>query len=229
MQPIQSVNAGNTGTNATGGTQLLGKDDFMQLLIVKLQNQDPLKPMEDEDFIAQLASFSSLEQMNNIAGAVSQANDLSFLQMQALNNAMAAGFVGKDVKASYSTIFVEEGATPRISYTLEQHAEQVTIRIKGSDGQTVATLKESNVGVGPHTVEWDGRDSLGNKVASGEYTIAIEAVGATGETVSPKLSLVGTVDAVIYRDGLSYLRVGDMEIPLGDITAIGEQGVFDED
>ncbi|MEW5993976.1 MAG: flagellar hook assembly protein FlgD, partial [Candidatus Zixiibacteriota bacterium] len=230
MDSIQSVsNTSSTSQNSTGGVSTLGKDEFLQLLVTKLQNQDPLRPMEDEDFIAQLASFSSLEQMCNIAEAVAESNDLDFLQMQALNNAMAAGFVGKDVKASYSSIYVEEGSSPRISFTLSQHAEEVIIGIKDAQGVTVATLTGGDLGSGPHTIEWDGCDSAGNRVPDGQYTVEAEAVDVSGSAFTPELALAGTVEAVIYRDGLSYLRVGSVEIPLGDVTAIGERGAFNDD
>ena len=95
ISPIPTDSRGNE--IKTGSAQELGRNDFLELLIAKLQNQDPLKPMEDEDFIAQLAQFSSLEQMNNIAEGISASNEWDFLQMQSINNTMAAGLIGKEV------------------------------------------------------------------------------------------------------------------------------------
>src|SRR5512141_1215692 len=100
-----------------GGQQSLGKDDFLQLLVTKLQHQDPLNPQDDADYIAQLAQFSSLEQMNNIADGISASNQWDFLQMQSLNNAMASGLIGKEVRAEYNGVYVEDGKSATVSFT----------------------------------------------------------------------------------------------------------------
>jgi len=230
MGPVLPVQTGSAGAPAaTGSLQSLGKDDFLQLLVTKLQNQDPLKPMDDEDFIAQLAQFSSLEQMSNIAEAIAEANQLGYVQMQSLNNAMAAGFVGKDVKAIYSGIYIEGDNSPQISYTMPNYASEVKFTIKDEAGNVVATLTQEDVSPGSHTFTWDGKDDLGNRVEEGYYFVEAVATDASGDTFTPDLSLVGTVEAIIYRDGLAYLRVQGLEIPLGDITAIGEKGAFTDD
>ncbi len=231
MDPIQSMLFTQTpARTASSGISTLGKEEFLQLLVTKLQYQDPLQPLEDEDFVAQLAQFSSLEQMQNIAESVAESNQLTYLQMQSLNNAMAAGFVGRDVKAVYSGIYVEEGSTPRLSFTLPQYASEVQIRVKDAAGNTLTTLTEDDLGPGPHTIKWDGRDRAGNRVADGHYTVEVTAVDASGVGFTPTLALTGTVEAIVYREGVAYLRVGNVEIPLGDVTAIGERGVFsDED
>ncbi len=230
MGPVLPVQTGYAGTQAaTGSLQSLGKDDFLKLLVTKLQNQDPLKPMDDEDFIAQLAQFSTLEQMNKIAEAIAEANQLGYVQMQSLNNAMAAGFVGKDVKAIYSGIYIEGDNSPQISYTMPNYASEVKFTIKDEAGNVVATLTQEDVSPGSHTFTWDGKDDLGNRVEEGYYFVEAVATDASGDTFTPDLSLVGTVEAIIYREGLAYLRVQGLEIPLGDITAIGEKGAFTDD
>lgn len=76
-------------TNATGGSAELGKDQFMKILITQLQNQDPMQPLEDKDFIAQMATFSSLEQTMNMA------TELHSLSQSA---ALASSLIGKQVE-----------------------------------------------------------------------------------------------------------------------------------
>jgi flagellar basal-body rod modification protein FlgD len=230
MALVTSVqNEASTVTGSIDRTQTLGKDEFLQLLITKLQNQDPLRPMEDEEFIAQLAQFSSLEQMNNIANGIAEANDLDFLQMQSLNNAMAASLVGKDVQASYSEIYVDDDYSPTMAYTVDAYAPTVEFTIRDRENNVVATVTEEDVTPGSHTLAWDGNDETGQRVPAGHYTVEAVANDAAGETFTPQLMLVGTVEAVTYHDGSAYLRVNGVEIPLGEITAIGERGTFTEE
>ena len=79
MSVISPLSLDASGAQTTGGVKTLGKDDFLQLMITKLRYQDPLKPMDDEDFIAQLAQFSSLEQMNNIANGIAASKDCTYV------------------------------------------------------------------------------------------------------------------------------------------------------
>lgn len=216
----------DSSTRQTGNLQALGKDDFLQLLVTKLQNQDPLNPMSDEDFVAQLAQFSSLEQMNNIADAITQSNQLEVLQAQSVNNTMAAGLIGKDVKATYDSLYLGSDDEPRLSYTIDKPADTVVLTIKDSEGTTIATITQDGVEAGAHTLTWDGTDSQGNRAPEGKYSV--EATASVGDdvTFTPRLSVTGTINTVIYRDGNAYVTVDGIEIPLGDITAVGEPGAF---
>ena len=224
VSPVATDAQGNT--IATGSMQSLGKDDFLQLLVTKLEHQDPLKPMEDEDFIAQLAQFSTLEQMNNIADGIATSNQWDYLQMHSINNVMASGLIGKDVKAEYSGVYVDATNEPQITYTMPSAASLVEIVVTDEAGQIVTTLTQDSVAAGINNFTWDGTDRSGNRVEEGYYQIEATALTEFGTTVQPSLSLVGQVEAVIYRDGSAYLRVDGTEVPLGDISAIGEAGAY---
>ncbi len=77
-----SGTASNTNTSTTKSNTDLGKDDFLQLLVTQLQHQDPLAPMEDKEFISQMAQFTSLEQMKNMNNAVQITQATSYIGMQ---------------------------------------------------------------------------------------------------------------------------------------------------
>jgi flagellar basal-body rod modification protein FlgD len=217
----------NGDPKATGSSQSLGKDDFLQLLVTKMQYQDPLEPMKDEDFIAQLAQFSSLEQMNNIADGIETSNQWDFLQMQSLNNAMASGLIGKEVRAEYSGIYLQEGKSASVSYTSTQPAQTLTLNVKDAEGNLIATVTKENITAGTGTISWDGTDTRGNRVDSGYYAVEAIATTAGGATFTPNLSLTGIVSRISYREGSAYVSVNGMEISLGEITAVGEPGSFD--
>ncbi|MDZ4724421.1 MAG: flagellar hook capping FlgD N-terminal domain-containing protein [candidate division Zixibacteria bacterium] len=222
ISPIPTDAAGRP--KQTGSLQQLGKDDFLQLLVTKLQHQDPLKPMEDENFISQLAQFSSLEQMNNISTGIETSNKWDFLQMQSLNNVMASGLIGKEIKADYSGVVVDGESRPNISFTLPTAASEIQFTIRNGEGNVVSTFTRKDLAAGSGTVQWDATDDRGNRVPEGFYTIEATATSVGGGTITPSLSLVGIVTTITYRDGAAYLRVNGSEIPLGDIRTVGEPG-----
>lgn len=227
ISPIQTNLDGTP--RQTGNMQSLGKDDFLQLLIAKLEHQDPMDPMDDADFVAQLAQFSTLEQMNNIAQGITTSNELDLLQSQSINNTMAAGLIGNDVRAKYNGVYLSVNEEPRITYTIPEPAEEVVIRIKDIDGSTVATISSNGLSAGTHSTIWDGLDDRGNRAPDGYYTLEIEATGPGGNGITPSMALEGPVDSIVYRQGTAFLRVNGTEIPLGDITAIGAPGAFTDD
>ncbi len=227
VSPVATDSNGNP--KATGSAQSLGKDDFLNLMITKLKYQDPMKPMDDEDFIAQLAQFSTLEQMNNIAEGIASSNQWDFLQMQSINNSMATGLIGKDIIANYEGFLVDGEKIPVINFTAKEFAKEITFTIKDEQGNVVANLKSSDVLPGVNQIEWDSKDNFGNTVDNGYYKIEVKATGSNGNPFKPSLSLIGTVESIAYRDGGAYLRVNGTEIALGDVTSVGKQGIFSSD
>ena len=222
MSFISPVSVDASGAQRkTGSQQVLGKDDFLQLLVTKLQYQDPLKPMEDENFIAQLAQFSTLEQMNNIAEGIESSNQWDYLQMQSLNNVMASGLIGREVTADFSGVYLDATNQPQISYTLDQGASSITFEIRDESGALVATLEDEDVAMGEQSIRWDGKDDLGNRLAEGYYTITAKATTAAGDTFTPTLEICGVVSTIKYRDGAAYVLINGTEVALGDIRAVG--------
>ncbi|MDN5325489.1 MAG: flagellar basal-body rod modification protein FlgD [Moorella sp. (in: firmicutes)] len=104
---VTGVTAATTGTTSTGPSRGLGKDDFLKLLAAQLQNQDPLNPVSDTDFIAQMAQFSALEQMNNLNESFNEA-----IMLQAV------GLIGKEVTARINDQTLT-GAVSKVSWSPE--------------------------------------------------------------------------------------------------------------
>ncbi|MBD3257680.1 hypothetical protein GF377_04550 [candidate division GN15 bacterium] len=220
ISPIATDANGNQ--RLTGSQQSLGKDDFLQLLVTKLQYQDPLKPMEDQAFVAQLAQFSTLEQMSNIADGIDASNEWDFLQMQSLNNVLASGLIGKEVKADFSGMYLDATTEPSIAFELDEHAETMSFDIYDAHNTLVATITKEDLTAGTHRITWDGEDSQGNRMPDGYYTVQASGRTPSGNKIEPELSLVGIVTKVLYRDGGAYLTVSGTEISLGDIVSVGQ-------
>lgn len=227
ISPVQTNPDGSV--RQTGSLQSLGRDDFLKLLVTKLQYQDPMKPLEDSAFIAQLAQFSTLEQMYKISEGIAASNEWDFLQMQSINNTMAAGLIGKDVKASYDGVYLDDDTNPTISFTTTEFAKEMTFTIKDSDGDVVRTIRNEDIKSGTGSIEWDGKDDFGNRLPEGAYTVEVSAVTGSGSVINPKLSLIGKVESITYRGGAAFLKVNGVELPLSDIVAIGAPGAFTDD
>lgn len=227
ISPIPTDSRGNP--IKTGSQQELGRNDFLQLLVTKLRYQNPLEPASDEDFVAQLAQFATLEQMEKISAGIESSAQWDFLQMQSINNMMAANLIGREVKADYRGLYLQSDGEVTINFSVDEYAEQVRFIITNGAGETVANFTRNSLGPGSHTVDWDGRDTRGNRVPEGYYAVEIVATDGSGQEFSPSMSMVGIVEAITYRDGGAYLRVNGSDIALGDISAVGEPGSLGND
>lgn len=221
---IISPIATDTNGNAISATEqsTLGKDDFLKLLITKLTHQDPLKPMEDEAFVAQLAQFSSLEQLQNVNDSLSNSLEWDYLQMQTINNTMATGLIGREVNASYNGVYLDADNRPTITFNSTEYAQKVNVQVLDVNGTVVRTLTDTGVPPGRNKMEWDGLDQNGQRVGEGYYTLNISAVNAAGDKFTPSTFLQGKVEGIVYREGAAFLQVDGMDIPLSEINSINE-------
>jgi len=206
--------SGVTATSSKSSYEVggsLGKDEFMRLLVAQLQNQDPLEPMDSHEFIAQLAQFSSLEQLQNI-------NDkLDDLTAQLSG---AANLIGHEVEALGTIVNVEAGVSDKIYFDLASDATAVFASISNSDGIYIRTMQVGPLSTGRQTLAWDGTDDNGNVVPDGKYTVDIQAVDTNGDVVASTSLIKGKVTGATFEDGMTYLLIGDIEIPLGSVIKI---------
>ncbi|MCL2341264.1 MAG: flagellar hook assembly protein FlgD [Proteobacteria bacterium] len=186
---MATVNATNSATPAatssassTAKLSALGQEQFLTLLIAQLKHQDPLNPSDPTEFTAQLAQYSQLEQLFNL-------ND-SMKQLAATANSSerysSLGLIGQEVVVEDSVFAL--GTDPvQVGYKVDGAVTDATLTIKNSLGQTVATLKATDLSAGNHFLTWDGKDANGNAMAPGTYSITISANSAAGTsgTVSP--------------------------------------------
>jgi flagellar basal-body rod modification protein FlgD len=185
---------------------------FLTLLTTQMRNQDPLKPMESTEFVAQLASFSGVEQQV-------RANDRLEDILAALSGGTAAGlaeWIGREVrvpaKAAFAGEPVEVGATP------VAEADRAVLVVRNDFDQVVA---RRTVEAGAETVTWDGLDDMGNPAPHGRYGFSLESY--QGETLldSHTGSVFTTVREVRIVDGGPVLVVDSGEqVPLDDVAGV---------
>ncbi len=195
----------------------LGKDAFMQLLVNQMAYQDPLEPMDNSEFLGQLAQFSSLEQMQNVASAV----EMLALSQAASTNSQMVNLIGKRVVVPGSTFSVDSTKTDPIAlqYNVEENAKAAELVISDSKGNVVRRIELQDVEAGMNTVKFDGKDSSGNQLESGTYTYKIlDQSGKTASGVTTYSNYI--VDAVAFSGTDIILKSGDIEIAVSDITEV---------
>ncbi|MCK7515771.1 MAG: flagellar hook assembly protein FlgD [Desulfobacterales bacterium] len=150
---IQSAAGAATTTATTASTRnVIGKDEFLKMLIAQLKHQDPMNPMDGTAFTAQLAQFSSLEQLQNINTQLT-----SFTrQQQSLGNTQAVNLIGREVLAKGDTIQAE-GTPVDLSYQLKGDAATGLVRIYNANGELVDALVFKNQKQGLNTLTWNPR------------------------------------------------------------------------
>ncbi len=212
------INSNDAGTIKDN---VMGKDDFLLLLTAQLQNQDPLSPLDPTEFTAQLAQFSSLEQLLSIN------DNLESLQLYAMagNNAAYSDLIGKTVTASGGSLDVQ-GGTPSgpLEFELEDDASAVFIDIYDKAGALVRSIVAGEHAAGNHTMTWDGRNDAGNPVDDGAYYYKIKATDAELNMVRAQTLTTGVVDGVSYQNGAAMLMLGTREIPVGLIIKVEATG-----
>ena len=173
---------GPTATNTTSlyadeSDEVMGKDDFLTLLVAQLKNQDPMNPDDPTEFTAQLAQFSSLEQLFNINESM---ESLTSAQKQS-DRFSTMDLIGKTVSYQNGNFTMEDEGSASVGYQLDGQADSVTLFIKDSSGTTVATLHPTELTKGNHFVDWNGMKSDGEHVSAGDYSIMIQAAAGYGE------------------------------------------------
>lgn len=218
LDPVAASSVGTSGTGLTDATtDQMGRDEFLRLLMAQLENQDPMNPMENHEFVAQLATFSGLEQQ---ILANQRLQELQLAQMSA-SNAQLAGFIGKDITASGEQIALDgKGAAP-IGIQLDAPADTVKITVKNAAGKVVYSGERTSMSAGQHQITWPGTDASGNPLPAGTYQVEVSATGAGGSPVSASAIVAGVVTGVTFENGYPELLVGDLRVQPAQILSIG--------
>ncbi len=213
-----------TVENIFGSPRILGKDDFLKLLTVQLQHQDPLEPQDNTEMVAQLAQFSSLEQLENMNRNLASSLDLDLILTQVLNNTAAAGLIGKSVLAGGNSVMLEEsGEAVPIRFDLAANAESLTVAIYDESGTLVRTIEQKGVEAGRQSVEWDGKNSSGKGVSEGTYTFRVTATDGEGNAIGVNPLVMGSVDVVKFVNGEAVLVIGGVEVAISQIIEIYQE------
>ena len=210
-----------SATKAATGSQSLGKDAFLQLLVTQLKNQDPLSPQDNGAFVSQLAQFSSLEGINTLNDSVNNISS-NYSSSQALQ---ASSLVGRSIITQTDTALVDTSKSMTGSVAVTAATGNVSVKITDKDGVVVRTLDLGAQSAGSSDFIWDGKNANGEVAAAGTYTFAATTKNDTGDSVALATSLPATVTSVTLSqtggEMLLNLAGGMGSVKLSQIQTIG--------
>ena len=191
--PLQSTSNGTSAADLS--------KNFLKMLTVQLQNQDPLNPMDNAAMTSQLAALNQVDGINKLNTSVSAL----VAQMQSANFMNLSSTVGKTALAESSQVYFA-GRAVSMAAKLDAPAASLKAVIRDSDNQIVNQFDFGPTPSGMTDFIWDGGNDLGEQVASGFYTLELKATDEQGKTTSPT-SYVGSLVASIGQDGAN-MKVG---------------------
>lgn len=216
MPIINPLSTNSIGVKGVAGDSSLGKDAFMKILVAQMEAQDPLSPMEGQEFASQLAEFSSLEQLTNVNGNLETMQSLNI----ALSNNSTLALIGKSVDAPGNTIDLKSGEIETLSFSVKDDASEVSIDIYDSTGVKVNTVNLGAQDKGIHEYIWSGRDTSGSLVPPGMYTFSITASDTSNNFVSTETFTAGKVTDVIFEDGQAFAVVNGQKLSVSEISKV---------
>lgn len=187
------------------GNQDMDKEAFLKLLVAQLSNQDPLKPMEDKEFTAQLAEFSSLEQLTNISEGIESLN--SGTERQDMLSAVS--FIGKQVRAKGDGVSINGGQVSPVYFDVDQPTAGGFVNIYDANGNLLRSEQMGPRQPGTYEYQWDGLDYQGRPMTDGVYHVTMAAQNDKGTPVMIYTDVAGTVSGVQNVEGTQYLRLSD--------------------
>jgi flagellar basal-body rod modification protein FlgD len=198
---------------------VLGKDEFLKLLIAQMRHQDPLSPMKGEELAVQLAQFSSVEQLINLNAAMADQQGTQIAMVEAINSSSALSAIGHTVMALGDSVIVPaDGADAvEINFVVGGAGGSATIRIFDESGREVGSRPLGVLNGGRQSATLG---SAGSSLPAGTYTYTVEVLDSNGEPVPTQTFVTGRVDGVRYGSTGPVLTAGPLEIPIGAIVEI---------
>jgi flagellar basal-body rod modification protein FlgD len=213
--PLPTGTSSAASANALANTQIAGNfQSFLQLLTTQLQNQDPLSPLDTNQFTQQLVEFAGVQQQINTNDSLSTLVSLQ----QTAQSSQALQFVGKTavVKGNTATM-TNSQATWELNIPT---ASNVTINITNSSGQTVYTNTAAASAGNNQVFSWNGLGSDGTQNPNGNYTLTATAKDSNGNTVAVTTSVAGVVSSVDLTQSPPLLSIGSQTFTVNQVESI---------
>ncbi|MFQ5625752.1 MAG: flagellar hook assembly protein FlgD [Methyloligellaceae bacterium] len=215
VNPFSALSNLGSGSASTDRPTIADNfDTFLTLLTTQLRNQNPLDPLNTNEFTQQLVQFTEVEQ------TVKQNDNLEKLIQLSAANAITnvVGFLGGEVTLSGETAELKNG-TAAWNYEIDGAADNATLTVLDANGVPVFTTS-GPAPSGKSTFLWDGRTAAGTIAPDGKYTLSISALGSNGTALNVTTEIVGIVDGINFNGVEPVLLIGGREVKLEEIRSV---------
>ena len=202
-------------STASGKSSSLDQQDFLKLMTVQIQNQDPLKPMENTEFFSQIAQFSTVSGIDKLQTAFSSLAT----QLSSSQSLQAAALIGRDVLVESGVgVLGDQGLSGALDIP---SSGRVNLQIRDASGAVVRTIDLGTQSAGQLAFNWNGTDAQGNALPGGLYRISATVSGSGGASVAATTYAVDQVSSVaLGSDGLDVELAALGELPFSDVLRI---------
>lgn len=214
----------STASAATGNSAKEQQINFMNLLMVQLKNQNPTQPYDNQQFAAQLATFSQLEQLTDIKTLLNDQADIIALMAMSMENTALPGMIGKYATAVSDRLDFDGINPAEIGFKTPFAVASGQLKISDSNGKLVKTipLDYLQCQTGEHTMSWDGSDEAGNRLLPGKYKIEVELTESNGVQSKAATHTIGKIEAVRFKKDGTVLVINGNEVDLSAVNDVRE-------
>lgn len=209
-------------SNKTLSNDALGKTDFLNLLVTQLRHQNPLEPMKQEEYAAELAQFSSLEQLSNLNDGFDQMYASNMQLNQSITNALSANLIGKNLRGTGNQVEYNAAGDNKIRYQLGSDAQKVELQIMDAQGNVLRKVSLGAQEAGKHTWNWDGGLDGSELATNGAtYSYKVTATDANDESIMVNPLIEGKITGVEFgANGSMSFLVGGTRVSTGNVQSI---------
>jgi flagellar basal-body rod modification protein FlgD len=216
LNPVNFRPPVETGANAPKAESALGEEDFLTLMMTQMKHQDPLSPMDTNQFMDQITQMNTVKQLMT----ANEKLDQMTVGITSINNESAVNLVGHEVVAHGNSFMHEAGTSEDLVFELGSEAQDVVVTVTDESGTVVETIELGELGAGDHQVTWSGRNTGGGRAPEGNYSYSVNAVDENDQPVGVATFVTGLVEELRFVNGQPMLFIDGQEVGLGAILRV---------
>ncbi len=201
--------------NSVKNKNALGKDDFMKLLLIELQHQDPTEPMDSEKILTQTSQLAGLEASDNTNKALEELA----LALGSTQQFSTIGAIGKTADLGSNAITIDKGSSSTFEVYFPSDVKNGTVQVLDSSGSVVKSLDVGENPAGVYQFDWDGSDNSGNAAESGLYYVTASYRTPDGQDLETRLGAY-PIESVRFDGANTLVKVGSSYVPLESIKEV---------